>query len=315
MNRPSITGDAWLNSPEITEETLSGKVVLVDFWTYSCVNCLRTIPHLQKLWERYKDKGLIIIGVHTPEFAFEKDPDNVALAIERLGVAWPVVLDNDRTNWEAFANRYWPAKYLTDTKGNIIYTHFGEGAYEETEAAIVAALGIAGKEGADTQEEIAPHEHGAVCFPATPELYCGYYRGDIVNELHYAEDQEDDYAFEGELPEDRMALRGKFFAAAEYVEARGDDAEILLRFKGTEVNLVLCPSSDEETSVYVTLDGDELPRDTRGADVDEDGLVQIRECKMYRLFKSDIQHDALLSVKVMNGAPRAYAFTFSGCTE
>jgi len=230
-------------------------------------------------------------------------------------VAWPVVLDNDRTNWEAFANRYWPAKYLTDTKGNIIYTHFGEGAYEETEAAIVAALGIAGKEGADTQEEIAPHEHGAVCFPATPELYCGYYRGDIVNELHYAEDQEDDYAFEGELPEDRMALRGKFFAAAEYVEARGDDAEILLRFKGTEVNLVLCPSSDEETSVYVTLDGDELPRDTRGADVDEDGLVQIRECKMYRLFKSDIQHDALLSVKVMNGAPRAYAFTFSGCTE
>lgn len=315
MKRPPITGDTWLNGPEITEATLAGKVVLVDFWTYSCVNCIRTIPYLQKLWERYKDKGLVIIGVHTPEFAFEKDPDNVALAIKKLGVAWPVVLDNDMENWHAFANRYWPAKYLADAQGTIVYTHFGEGSYEETEKAVVAALEATGADLPDHANETTAHEHGAVCFPATPELYCGYYRGDIANELHYAEEQEDAYVFEGELSEDRMALRGNFFAAAEYVEARGDDAEILLRFKGTEVNLVLCPSVDEETSVYITLDGDELPRDARGADVGEDGLVQIRECKMYRLFKSDIQHDALLSVKVMNGAPRAYAFTFSGCTE
>lgn len=133
MQSPEIVGDVWLGSKPFTKEDLKGKLVLVDFWTYSCVNCLRTIPYLKMWRDEYKDKGFLIIGIHTPEFDFEKNPKNVEKAIKDLGVGWPVVMDNEYINWNNFANHYWPAKYLVDKTGKIVYTHFGEGAYGETE--------------------------------------------------------------------------------------------------------------------------------------------------------------------------------------
>ena len=138
---PAVIGDMWFNARPLAGEDLAGKVVLIEFWTYSCVNCQRTLPHVREWWKKYKDESFLIIGVHTPEFEFEKNPANVEAAIKDLGVEWPVVLDNDFTNWNNFANRYWPTLYLADGAGRIVYSHIGEGAYDMTEAEIGKLLG------------------------------------------------------------------------------------------------------------------------------------------------------------------------------
>ncbi len=308
MKLPEIKGHVWIGSQPITLDDITGKVVLVDFWTYSCVNCLRTIPYLRLWYEKYKNDGLVIIGIHTPEFEFEQNPQNVKDAILRLGIAWPVTLDNDFENWEAFDNKYWPAKYLTDTEGNIVYTHFGEGNYKETESKIRELLGLSFE-----QEEMKEQEHGEVCSIATGETYCGYMRGNIANELGYGEDTEEEYRENPEAKEGEINLNGKFFVTHEYTESREDGATLSLSLRGTEVNLVISPAKDEVV-VDILWNGKLLAKELYGKDVSVEGKLRVNRSDMYNLIRSEKPIEGTITIRAEKGNFRAYAFTFSGCT-
>lgn len=309
VKMPNITGRIWFNTRPLTSSYLKNKVILADFWTYSCVNCLRTLPYLRSWWGKYRDKGFLLIGIHTPEFEFEKNPENVKKAVKDLKITWPVVLDNDYINWNSFANHYWPAKYMTDKNSNVVYTHFGEGSYEETELWIQQLLGL--KEGL---VEIKEHKHGAVCFIPTPELYCGYERGVISNLEEYKRDRVENYLPPMDFKEDSIALSGKFFTAPEYVEPREKDATIHLRFRGTEVNLVLSPNSGEGIA-EVLFDNFPIEEQIRGKDLNDFNHLIVRKPKMFNLLKSHDLQQGVLSIRYEKGALKAYAFTFSGCQE
>jgi thiol-disulfide isomerase/thioredoxin len=311
INMPAIVSDTWLNSKPMSGLDWVGKVVLVDFWTYSCVNCQRTLPFIREWWHKYGSMGFTIIGVHSPEFEFEKDVKNVKRAIAELKVDWPVALDNDHKNWTNFANRYWPAKYLADKNGYIVYNHFGEGSYAETEAKIQELLAqTVSKEmpGLDESE----HQHGAVCFRATPETYCGYNRGRIENPIDFQDDKIYAYKRPLELKKDSIALNGKFLATAEYAESAAKGAALILNFKATEVNLVL-HTPGKESLVEIRFNNDKVPQRWRGADLDRNSYVKITKPGMYKLIKANEIVQGELSVTAVEGNYRAFAFTFLGC--
>jgi cytochrome c biogenesis protein CcdA/thiol-disulfide isomerase/thioredoxin len=287
---PSIKpGGDWFNSEPLTLRQLRGKVVIVDFWTYSCINCLRTLPHLKAWDDTYRDKGLVILGVHTPEFAFEHESSNVREAIGRLGIRYPVVQDNDFATWDNYANQYWPAKYMIDREGHIRYVHFGEGAYEETEALIRKLLGA--NDVAQTKvDEDSPTRIN------TPESYLGYerlarYEGDDVKRNRLAT-----YMFpKAQLALDGLAYDGGWRVERERIVA-GEDAKLRLRFQANDVFLVL----GGKGKVSVTVDG--LPART----VDVDGY------RLYTLLDSpERTNDGLLELGFTPGV-QAYAFTFGG---
>jgi cytochrome c biogenesis protein CcdA/thiol-disulfide isomerase/thioredoxin len=234
---PEIQGiETWINTPDGTPLTLAGlrgRVVLVDFWTYSCINCLRTLPHVEA-WDRaYRAAGLTIIGVHSPEFAFERVPDNVRAAVKRLGVRYPVALDNDFATWRAYSNQYWPAKYLIDRSGRLRFHHFGEGSYEDTERRIRALLG--------EQVAIRPTsiDDGTPTEVTTPESYLGYERLARFANGRAAPDVEWEYTFpNAPLPNDALAYAGRWKVERERIVA-GRDARLRLRFQAKDVFLVL----------------------------------------------------------------------------
>jgi len=309
---PQITGSDWLNIEKpLTPEELSGKIVLVDFFTYSCVNCLRTIPHLRELWKRYKNLPFLLIGVHTPEFEFEKNIKNVTKAIRELKIDWPVVLDNNQLNWNNFANHYWPAKYLFDQNGYLVYEHFGEGAYAETEKQIQSLLrknfGIANfpKVVAETESV------GAFCSPFTPELYCGYDRGIIANDDGYHFEHLAHYQLPENIPTNMMALVGDFLAKSEYIESFSEQSRLIVHFQGAEVNLVLAPV-EERAIIGIEYNNEKIPDDISGEDLDQGDAI-IAEPRMYNLLKSNLPLEGNLSIVIKGGNIRAYAFTFSGC--
>ena len=285
VRAPNIVGDVWFNTGSLTAVDLRGKIVLYDFWTYSCVNCQRTLPYLKAWWESYKNKNFLLIGIHTPEFEFEKDLKNVEKAIKDLGVTWPVVLDNDYVNWNAFANHYWPAKYLADRDGKIVYTHFGEGVYAETEKKIRGLLGLEDLKDVskEAQEE---HSHGNVCFIPTPETYCGYGRGNPIKGGTPSKDGD-------------IGLRGEWLVEKEYVESQSPGAQLLLRFHATEVNLVLHPVG-EKAIIEASFNG-------------QSKEVRITNPTIYNLLRSKELMDGILVITAKEGSFRAYAFTFSGC--
>jgi thiol-disulfide isomerase/thioredoxin len=239
----------WLNSGPLTLAGLRGKVVVIDFWTYSCINCLRTLPYLDSWYETYRDEGLVIVGVHTPEFAFEREADNVREAIADLGVDWPVALDNDFETWNAWGNRYWPAKYFVDRRGHVRFAHFGEGAYEESEAVIRRLLAEPGLPPpvSGQIEEQTPEG------PQTPESYLGYGRIDRLVGDPIVPDRLVPYELPGFVPEDSLAFGGEWRIEHERAVA-GTDARLRLHFRGEEVFLVLTPESGPGT-VDVTVDG------------------------------------------------------------
>ncbi|MFA7253360.1 MAG: thioredoxin-like domain-containing protein [Patescibacteria group bacterium] len=310
---PAIVGDIWFNtSHPITPEELSGRVVLVDFFDYSCVNCLRTIPHLRKIWDRYKHLKFFIIGVHTPEFAFEKDSENVEQALKDLEIHWPVVLDNDYINWNNFANHYWPAEYLIDQNGYIVYQHYGENGYAEIETKIQELLVTDfGDKGLPPIEEEKTKD-GRYCTISTPELYCGHSRGRIVNDGGYHYDHIANYIKPDEIPEDSIALAGQWNAMPEYLESFAFSSTLFLRFRGTEVNLVLEPAEDDLASIHLELDGKSLSDKIAGKDVDQSDVI-ITKSRMYNLIKTDKPLEGVLSIKATESNFRVYAFTFSGC--
>jgi cytochrome c biogenesis protein CcdA/thiol-disulfide isomerase/thioredoxin len=274
----------WINSPPLNLEELRGKVVLVDFWTYSCITCLRTLPYLEKWYADYKDQGLVIVGVHTPEFEFEKDPQNVAAAAKRLGVDYPIALDNNYKTWQAYHNNYWPAHYLIDQEGNIRMEHFGEGAYAETENEIRELLGLAPLNIVESQ---------VVSMPISPETYLGYGRGrSYVVEIKPGQTAAYDYS--KPLGDDQVGLKGSWLVEEEYITPQGRDCYLNMNFLAKRVYLVLAGSSKEPIEVF--LDGKPA------------GEIEMNGDKKYDIVSTTYQRHQL-SLKIPQGV-NAYAFTF-----
>ncbi len=282
----------WLNSPPLSLADLRGKVVLVDFWTYTCINCLRTLPYLRAWDERYRDRGLVIVGVHTPEFAFEKDTGNVRDAVARNRLRYPVAQDNDYATWNAWGNRYWPAKYLIDAGGQVRYTHFGEGDYDVTERAI---RGLLAESGGDALGDRAGRQPGEVPERATPETYLGAARA----ERWLRPPQPGVHAYpgaDGALPPDTFALGGTWKVDAEAAEAvRG--ATIKAHVTGKSVYLVLGSRAGRPRDVTVRLDGEPYRS------------VTVRRQRLYTLVSLPRTEEHELTLELEPGVA-GFAFTF-----
>lgn len=275
----------WFNSKPLTISELRGKTVLIDFWTYSCVNCIRALPYLKEWHKKYADKGLVIVGVHTPEFEFEKDYENVQKALKELNIEYPVVLDSDYLLWNLYANQWWPRKFLVDKDGQIIYDHIGEGGYEETEKEIqTALLAIDPTLKLPAAAKAMTSESGGVCYPTTPETYLGALRGQPGSVWNYD---------------------GQWQIHREYIEHTGNSKDfedyISLKFMAFEVNLVLGTKDGQPAEVKLELNGKEI------------GKIKITEYKMYNLFKSSDYTTGKLKIYSNSDNLRAYAFTFGGC--
>jgi cytochrome c biogenesis protein CcdA/thiol-disulfide isomerase/thioredoxin len=285
---PDFAGiDGWLNGPALSMHGLRGKVVLIDFWTYSCINCLRTLPHVEA-WDRmYRKDGLVIVGVHTPEFAFEHVPSNVRSAVKRLGVRYPVALDNEYGTWTAYGNQYWPAKYLIDRNGHVRYAHFGEGSYHVTEENIRTLLGE--KPAAPVSGRLRDLTPSG---PLTPESYLGYQRIDRFTGSKLYPDKEATYAFPAALGKDDFAYAGRWTVHAQRIVA-GKDARLKLRYYARKVYLVLGGTG----TVQVLVDGN------------PHGVAHVRSDRLYTLVDRSEIDDAVLELRFSPGVS-AYAFTF-----
>ena len=290
---PELEGiGAWFNSEPLELADLRGKVVVLDFWTYSCVNCLRTLPYLTRWDETYRDRGLVILGVHTPEFAFERDPENVRRAVSELGISYPVALDPDYGTWNAWGNQYWPAKYYIDKRGHVRYAHFGEGEYAEQEDVIRELLAEPGLP-APVSDAIADQTPDG---PQTPETYLGYARLDRIVGSPVVADREATYRFPGFLPENAFGLEGRWTIGAERAIA-GRNARLRIHYLSRHVFLVL-GSPNGHGTVRVTLDG--APTKT----------VDVTEHRLYELASSPGERRYHLLELELSPGVEAYAFTF-----
>ncbi|HWM31802.1 MAG TPA: cytochrome c biogenesis protein CcdA [Methyloceanibacter sp.] len=312
---PPLTGAVeWLNSPPLTREELKGKVVLIDFWTYSCINCLRTIPYVRAWAEKYKDQGLVVIGVHTPEFAFEKVIGNVKDAAADLKIGYPVAIDNDYAIWRAFNNRYWPAHYLVDAEGRIRHHHFGEGSYDVSERVIQQLLAEAGKK--DMRAELVAVEaagaemRGAIAEMKSPETYVGYERAEnFISPGGLVEDAAHVYA--AETPRlNEWALVGDWTVGKEHALLNESVGGIVYRFHARDLHLVLAPTDGAPVRFRVTIDG-APPAADHGVDIDETGAGVVTNERLYQLVrqKGDIA-ERVFEIEFLDPGVQAYAFTF-----
>ena len=287
----------WLNSEPLTAGGLRGRVVLVDFWTYSCVNWLRTLPYVRAWHETYRDRGLVVVGVHAPEFGFEHDLDNVRRATTELGVGYPVVIDNDFTIWRSFDNHYWPALYLVDGEGRVRFQHFGEGAYAETERAVQELLGV--------DRETVRIQAGGLAQAAdwdtleSPETYLGHARGE----------RRSDQRLDG-LALNQWALAGRWTVGEEAAVLEASAGSIAYRLQARDLNLVLAPPPGAAVRFEVLLDG-QAPGDAHGLDVSDDGRGVLDEPRMYQLVRQSggvVQRT--FEITFLDSGVRAYVFTF-----
>ncbi len=300
-----IVGGEWFNSEPRTMASLKGKVVLVDFWTYTCINCIRTLPYLREWNEKYKDKGLVIVGVHSPEFEFEKSPDNVKKAIEDYKLTYPVMQDNDFATWRAYSNRYWPAKYLVDAKGNVRYTHFGEGDYDETEKEIQKLL----KESNETLQLGSIENPEYEIQTRTPELYLGYGRMDAINvKESINNDTIQTYTPRQSAPfKNTFDYSGRVLIADEYANPQAN-TKLRLRYESKNVFLVM-RSTSGESKVKIYLDDKLVTSAYAGEDVKE-GSVTIRKDQLYKLIQSPQQEEHVLTIEFLDDKTEIFAFTF-----
>ncbi|MEO9077933.1 MAG: cytochrome c biogenesis protein DipZ [Rhodanobacter sp.] len=313
---PSLAGaTGWLNSKPLTVESLRGKVVLVDFWTYSCINCIRTLPYVRGWYDKYKDHGLVIIGVHAPEFAFEKNPDNVAKAVKDLGVEYPVALDNDYAIWRGFHNEYWPAHYFIDAQGRIRSHHFGEGGYHESEDLIRQLLTAAGQKnlpGGYVNDDHHGVEAAASADPTrSPETYVGYARAMNFAGGKVAHDDAWDYHAPKAYGTNQWALDGRWTVHDEYAELDRPNGSITYRFRGRDLHLVLGPDSDGKPVRFrVTING-KPPGVNHGMDTDADGNGKVDSQRLYQLVRqANGTGEQLFEITFLDPGVRAYAFTF-----
>lgn len=299
-----VQGGEWINSDALTMEGLRGKVVLVDFWTYTCINCIRTIPYLKDWHSKYNDKGLVIVGVHTPEFEFEKNIENVKKSVEDFGLEYPIMQDNNYATWRAYANRYWPAKYLVDKNGRIRYTHFGEGAYDETERVIQTLIA---ETGTDVTEEINNPTYRITA--RTPELYLGYQRMSfLANDENLIPDRSVDFRPPSSLPLHYFSFEDTWIVGTERSMPVAN-AKLRLHFDASEVFLVMRPAGIEPGRVRVFLDGNIVTEGTAGEDV-VNGIVTIDTDRLYKLIQIPNPGEHLLLLEFLDGNTELYAFTF-----
>jgi len=314
---PALAGATlWLNSPRLSSESLRGKVVLVDFWTYSCINCLRTLPYIKAWNEKYHDQGLVIIGVHAPEFAFEKDQHNVEQAIHDLGITYPVAMDNRYAIWNAFGNQYWPAHYLIDAGGKIRHQHFGEGAYQETEQMIQALL----KEShqgvlAINNDWVKVSGTGATASAAevdrSPETYVGYARQqNLASPEAVKQNVSATYSPPSTLKINQWSLSGNWLISAESASLRTPGGKLSYRFQGRDLHLVLGARNDKPVHFKVTLDG-AAPGINHGTDIDAHGNGVIREQRLYQLIRQSGKiAEHTFHIEFQDADAEAFAFTF-----
>jgi cytochrome c biogenesis protein CcdA/thiol-disulfide isomerase/thioredoxin len=313
---PSLSGAVeWLNSPPLTAEGLKGKVVLIDFWTYSCINCLRSIPYIKAWAEKYKDHGLVVIGVHTPEFAFERKVSNVQAAVSDLKIGYPVAIDSEYAIWRAFDNEYWPAHYFIDAQGRTRYHHFGEGDYDESERVIQQLLAEAGYKD-NSATVVSVKASGAEAAPSTiesqsPETYIGYSRAEnFVSAGGAARDKS--HVYVAETPKlDQWALSGDWTINGENATLNQEGGRIVYRFRARDLHLVLGPATEGKRIRFrVTIDG-MAPGADHGADVDADGRGIVDEHRLYQLIReSGGVSDRTFEIEFFDPGVQAYAFTF-----
>lgn len=308
---PDIIGTYdWFNMPNnaaLQLNDLRGKVVLIDFWTYTCINCIRTLPYVQSWYEKYEEAGLVIIGVHTPEFEFEKDPANVAAAIQDYGLTYPVALDNDYETWKNYDNHYWPAKYLIDANGHVRYYHFGEGEYEVTEQAIQALLAEAGTTTTATlTEEVADPNFVA---EQTPEIYLGTARAEHFHNDQPLRNGDKNYLLPAytDLDIHEWSLGGEWAVNDEAITTK-TQTSLALRFIAQDVYLVI--TSPDEAKMNVILDGQPIRAEQAGADV-QDSIVELDEARLYHLVHlPDGPEEHVLQLDTVDSGIELYAFTF-----
>ncbi|MBI2551361.1 redoxin domain-containing protein [Candidatus Uhrbacteria bacterium] len=304
---PKIEGiAAWINTGGINQDDLKNKVVLVDFMTYSCINCIRTFPTLNRWYDKYHRSGLVMIGIHTPEFDFEKKQDSVQRAVNDYGIKFPVGLDNDYKTWNNFQNRFWPATYLFDRTGALRYTHFGEGNYEVTEAAIQELL--------DTDEEITNSSSPDFKKIASPETYFGWKRADrYAGNIDIDANDRALYEFPTYLPKNNWALQGGWTVFKEYALADGP-SRLQFRFDAPKVYFVLAPETAKQTKVNVRLDGQWVPKQYAGADVSVESTtdrsyVTIEYPQLYELL-ANIEGEHTIELEFLEPNSKVYSITF-----
>jgi cytochrome c biogenesis protein CcdA/thiol-disulfide isomerase/thioredoxin len=313
---PDLAGAiAWINSPPLNRDQLKGHVVLVDFWTYSCINCLRSIPYVRAWAEKYKESGLIVIGVHTPEFAFEKDLDNVRRAVSELKIAYPVALDNDYKIWKAFSNSYWPADYLIDATGHIRFHHFGEGKYDESEQQIQQLLkehnpqlSVNGLVKVAASGAEAPPDSDV----ESPETYLGYDRADsFLSTGGLKQDVAHVYSIPQHLELNQWGLSGNWTDQAQVASLISARGKIVYRFHARDVHLVLGPAPDGKPVRFrVKIDGQE-PGVNHGVDTDAQGDGKITNHRLYQLIRQkNAIEDRTFEIEFLDPGAQAYAFTF-----
>ncbi|MGY2261738.1 cytochrome c biogenesis protein DipZ [Pseudomonas sp. SDO55104_S430] len=306
----------WLNSPPLDAQALKGKVVLVDFWTYSCINCLRSLPYVKAWAEKYRDQGLVVIGVHAPEFAFERNVDNVTKAMKDLGISYPVAIDNEFKIWRAFNNEYWPAHYFADAQGRIRYHHFGEGEYDESERVIQQLLREAGaskvSDGLINAKadgvQMAPDNNEV----QSPETYVGYQRAEhFVPDTSLVPDKVSSYQTPAQLALNDWSLDGQWKVGPEHATASAPASRIVYRFHARDLHLVLGPGADGKPVRFKVLIDGKAPESDHGMDVAPDGSGTVTEQRLYQLVRQNggVQ-DRTFSIEFLDPGASAYAFTF-----
>ncbi len=302
-----VDNQRWFNTPgdrPLTLKSLRGRVVLVDFWTYSCINCLRTLPYLKAWNKRYRGDGLTIVGVHSPEFPFEKDPGNVEEAIQRNGIEYPVAQDNDLATWSAWGNQYWPAEYFVDAKGHVRFAHFGEGEYGEKEKVIRELLAEAGHPTGNARpavRAIAPSKT-----VTTPETYLGAARAERFSNPQLSPGSHD-FGDPGPPPDDNFAYHGRWRVTLDSATAE-QGAALDLEFGARRVYIVAGPTGGRSRRMKVLLDGRPIPASLAGADV-HDGVVEISSQRLYDLVDLPRVERHLLRL-VPEAGVEGYSFTF-----
>jgi len=284
---------------------LKGKVVLVDFWTYTCINCIRTLPYVESWYKKYAGKGLVIVGVHTPEFEFEKVSDNVAKAIKDFGITYPVVQDNDYATWNAYSNQYWPADYLVDKNGKIRSTHFGEGDYDKTESEIQNLL-------AETGVNVSnmPVANPTYAIDAqTPETYVGYSRMErFASPENVTQDAPQKYTTPGYLGQDNFAFDGAWTVSSGYATP-ATGAGLTFQFAAKNMYLVMRTSDGKPGRANVFLDGKPVTTENAGDDV-KNGVVVVVDDRLYSIIKLSSPGTHMLKLQFLDGNVQLYAFTF-----
>jgi hypothetical protein len=316
-NLPSLEGaSGWLNSAPLTPAGLKGRVIAVDFCTYTCINWLRSLPYVRAWAERYAEQGLVTIGVHTPEFSFERNIENVRRSLAEMRVEYPVALDNDYAVWDAFANRYWPALYLVDAEGRIRHHHFGEGDYERSERVIQRLLTEAGVDGVDADvsfvEGVGPEAAADWDDLESPETYLGYQQTqNFASPGGIVPDEDHAYAVPERLGPNEWALSGDWTMEAEYAVSSEPNGRVAFRFQARDVHLVMGPADDGASLPFrVFIDG-RPPGDSAGSDVDADGAGSLDEPRMYQLIR---QRGSIVprafEIEFLDGGAEVFAFTF-----